>query len=281
MTETSETPGAPETPEAPETVALPRADDEAARRLPRVRGRRVALVAGALLLAGVFVGGAGYTVMTVQDADRAPGEPTWKFPTVAEDKGTKNRGAASGLSALLLPFGTDDYERGPDLGKFGADAELSGAQATALSKESVKGMPGSTRRELEKLIDRQRIQGIAMRSYAVDQSPDHVHAITFAVTLQKMENRTAVRDLATSSIKFLDSTKAFRKGPKIEGHKDARCYLTPKGGDQKLGYAFCTAYVGDVLVRTTAVGPGPVVGNDIAKFYAAQLDRIDDPGQAV
>ncbi|MER5911833.1 hypothetical protein ABT124_15310 [Streptomyces sp. NPDC001982] len=281
MTETpenSEIVVSAEGPVAADPVASPVADDQPVHR---VRGRRAAAVVGSLLLVCGLVGGVGYTVVAVRDADRGPGKPTWEFPAVSEDEGRKNQGATTGLSALLLPFGTDGHERGPDLGEFGADAELGGAQATALSKESVKRMPRSTRRELEKLIDKQGIQGVAMRSYQVGQSEDHMNAVTFEVVLQRMENRTAVRDIARSSITFLDSVRFFRKGPEIEDHKDARCFLTPKGGDQELGYGFCTAYVGDVLVRVTAVGPGRVVEDDVAKFFAAQLDRIEDPGQAV
>ncbi|MER6956541.1 hypothetical protein [Streptomyces sp. NPDC000618] len=246
------------------------------------RSGRIAAVAGSVLLACALVGGVGYTVVTVQDADRDPGKPTWKFPAAAEegDKAKEDSASKSGLSALMLPFGTDGYERGPDLEQFGPDAEFSGAQATALRKESIKDLPSSSRRQLEKLIDKERIKGMAMRSYVVGRADYNVtDAITFGVTLSRLESRTAVRQSATSVNGFLAATDVFRKGPKIVGFKDAECFLSPKGED--LAVALCTGYVGDVLVSVTADAPDPIDGAFVAKFFTAQLDRIDDPGQAV
>ncbi|MET8449983.1 hypothetical protein [Streptomyces sp. NPDC005209] len=283
--ETSEIPGTHEIIES--GAAESAAESGVGKPVRTVRaGRRIAAVAGPLLLAGaLLISGVGYTVLTVQDADRDPGRPTWRFPAAAEDdeKSAKDdTKSGSGLSALLLPFGTDDSKRGPDVQGFGADAELSGAQATAVRKESLKDLPGSTRRELEKLIDKQRIRGIAMRSYVFGRTAyNNRDVITIGVTVERLDNRTAVRRMATSFNAFLAATDVFRKGPKIEGHKDARCFLTPKGGDDDLGSAFCTAYVGNVLVSVTADAPDPVDGKFVAKFFAAQLDRIDDPGQAV
>jgi hypothetical protein len=288
--ESIEAPATPATPATPEiiegVVAEPVAESGVGKRVRAARAGRIAAVAGPLLLAGaLLVGGVGYTVLTVQDADRDPGRPTWKLPAAAEDdeKSAKDDAKSGpGLSALLLPFGTDDSQRGPDVAGFGADAELSGAQATALRKESLKNLHGPTRRELEKLIDKQRIRGIAMRSYVFGRTDyNNRDMITIGVTLERLENRTAVRRMATSFNSFLAGTDVFRKGPEIKGHKDARCFLTPKGDDGDLGGAFCTAYVGDVLVSATADAPDPIDGAYVTKFFAAQLDRIDDPGQAV
>lgn len=274
--------------ENPEIVA---SDSQPVTEKParRVRPRRVAAVAGSVLLAGALVAGVCLTVVTVRDADRDPGAPTWKFPAAAKadpesEKDTKSR--APGLSALFLPYAGDGsaggHERGPDIGEFGSDVEFTGDQAVALSKESIKDLPGSTRREMEKMIDKQRIQGMAMRSYLVRHDPySDGGELTVGVTLSRMENRTAVRRLATGFNDFLAATDVFRKGPRIKGHKDARCFLTPKGDKEDLGLAFCTAYVGDVLVSATADGPDPISGQAVATFFAAQLDRIDDPGQAV
>nr|WP_253267883.1 hypothetical protein [Streptomyces asoensis] len=278
----SENPESPENPEAIEGGGAEPAVVKPARRV--LRPGRIAAVAGSVLLACALVGGVGYTVVTVQDADRDPGKPTWKFPPVAQDdEKTKQDGAAaSGLSALLVPYGTDGFELGPDLGEFGADAEFSGAQATAMRKESIKDLPSKSRRQLEKLIDKERIKGVAMRSYIVGRSDyNTTDAITFDVNLSRMENRTAVREAATSFNGFLAATDVFRKGPKIAGNKDAQCFLTPKDKDEELGFALCTAYVGDVLVSVTADAPGVLDAKFVAQFFTAQLDRIDDPGQAV
>ncbi|MGW1781735.1 hypothetical protein ACWCQQ_21685 [Streptomyces sp. NPDC002143] len=265
-----------ENPEIPEIPEIP------ARR--GLRPGRIAAVAGAVLLACALVGGVGCTVVTVQDADRDPGAPTWKFPADAEegDKAKKDGASKSGLSALLVPYGTDGFDPGPDLAEFGPDAEFSGAQATALRKESIKDLPAESRRQLEKLIDKERIKGMAMRSYVVGHLDyNTTDSIAFDVTLSRLENRTAVRESATSFNGFLAAMDVFRKGPKIAGNKDAQCFLTPKDKDEELGFALCTAYVGDVLVSVVADAPGTLDAKFVAKFFTAQLDRIDDPGQAV
>ncbi|MFE7933898.1 hypothetical protein ACFU6S_35315 [Streptomyces sp. NPDC057456] len=283
-----ENPTVAENPEAPEVVEGGGAEPAVAKPARKgLRSGRIAAVAGSALLACALVGGVGYTVVTVQDADRDSGRPTWKFPppVAQDDEKTKQGGAAgSGLSALLVPYGTDGFDPGPDLGEFGADAEFSGAQATALRKESIKDLPSKSRKQLEKLIDKERIKGMAMRSYVVERLDYNVtDAITFDVTLSRLENHTAVREAATSFNGFLAATDVLRKGPKIAGNKDAQCFLTPKGKDkdEELGFALCTAYVGDVLVSVTADAPGVLDAKFVAKFFTAQLDRIDDPGQAV
>ncbi|MGV9250580.1 hypothetical protein [Streptomyces sp. NPDC003697] len=249
-----------------------------------MRRGRAAAVAGSALLACALVGGVGYTVVTVQDADRDPGKPTWKFSAQDQQgaKDAKTRGGPA-LRELFLPFGVNGYERGPDLAEFGADAEFSGQQATALRKESVKDLPSSTRRKVERLIDREHIRGMAMRSYLVrvgNEFDDNL--FTVDLTLSRMENRRTVRDMSESFTSFLAATDVFRKGPKVKGHENARCFLTPKSHDKHpVDGVFCSAYQGDILVNATVSGPGPVDAQAVAAFLAAQLDRIDDPGQAV
>ena len=131
MNRTPESPEAAQGPEAalsPEAVPSPEAAlstqevPPPARRRPRAG--RIAAVAGTVLLLGAVVAGAGYTVVTVQDADRDAGLPTWKFPkpAAADDKAGKSDKAASGLRGLLLPYDEKGYTRGPDLGEFGSDA---------------------------------------------------------------------------------------------------------------------------------------------------------------
>ncbi|MGW2617744.1 hypothetical protein [Streptomyces sp. NPDC001500] len=318
MSETPETPAipgtpetstAPEHPEHPETPGTSAASEPgetagaeagaesavAEHSLPTARRTgRIAAVAGALLLACAVVGGIGCTVVTVRHADRDHSSPTWKFPeTPAEGadaadgkgatKGTKKGAAAgSGLTALMVPFGTDGFQPGPDRREFGPDAEFGGAQATALRKESIKDLPSASRRKLEKLIDKEPVKGMAMRSYAVGWSDYNTKdTITFDVTLTRLGSPAAARRSATAFNGFLAAVDVFRKGPRIEGRPDARCSLSPKGEDEDLGGALCTAAVGDVLVSVSSQAPDPIDGTFVAKFFAAQLDRIDDPGQAV
>ncbi|MEU6608974.1 hypothetical protein ABZ922_28655 [Streptomyces shenzhenensis] len=245
----------------------------------RLRSRRVALLVGSVFTVCALVGGLGYTAVTVRDADRDAGKPVWQFPETDEKGEPKS---ATGLSALFLPYGTHGYAPGPDLAEFGPDVEFNGEQATTLRKQSLKDLPRSTRRELEKLVDEQHIQGMAMRSYVVDsESYNYEDFVTVSVTLLRLENRTAVRRMSASFNKFLTAVDVFRKGPEIKGHKGTRCFLSPKGEKDDLDTAFCTADVGDVLVSVTADGPSPLDADFATEFFAAQLDRIDDPGQAV
>ncbi|MFC5217943.1 hypothetical protein [Streptomyces coerulescens] len=266
------------TSESPEVVPVP------ARRRPRAG--RIAAVAGTVLLLGAVVAGAGYTVVTVQDAERDPGLPTWKFPEPAaagKKADGKADGAASGLRGLLLPYDEKGYTRGPDLGEFGSDAELSGRQASELRKESLKGLPRSERRQLEKELDKKPIEGMVMRSYynADSYSIYHEQAFFVSVVLARMESRDAAKDVATSQNEFVSALGLFRKGPKLGDHKNAKCFLTPKEVDEDFDRVYCTAYSGDVLISVTASGVRPVDKNSIGMFVTAQLDRIDDPGKAV
>lgn len=285
MSESSENPGDVQNPETAEVVQDPesvQSSSAPARRRPRAR--RIAAVAGTVLLLGAVVAGAGYTVVTVQDADRDAGLPTWKFPKpTAADKAEQSDKAASGLRGLLLPYDEKGYTRGPDLGEFGSDAELSGRQASELRKESLKELPRKERRQLERELDKKPIEGMAMRSYykADGQAIYDKKAFFASVVLARLESRAAAKDVATGQNEFLSALGLFRKGPKLDGHKNAKCFLTPKGLDEKLDRVYCTGWSGDVLISVTASGVRPLDLTSIGLFVTAQLDRIDDPGKAV
>ncbi|WP_392965794.1 hypothetical protein [Streptomyces sp. LN245] len=250
----------------------------------RLRLGRIAAVSGAVLLVAAVLGGAGYTVVTVDGADRDPGKPTWRFPkaTKATKDKDENAEAATGLAGMLLPY-DDAYTRGPDLAEFGTDAELSGGQATALRKESLRDLPRTQRRQLEKEIDKERIKGVVMRSYlsADAYGADYKKSFTASVTLSRMANQRTVRDISTKQIQLLDALGIFRKGPKVEGHKNVGCFLPAKDSSAKLDVMVCSAYTGDVLVSVSVSGAKPLDGPAVARFLAAQLDRITDPGEAV
>ncbi|MFE2299384.1 hypothetical protein ACFXAW_14425 [Streptomyces sp. NPDC059445] len=247
----------------------------------RLRARRVVAVSGAVLLVAAVVGGVGWTSATVNAADRDPGAPTWRFPKPAKAKDQEAK-SAKGLAGMLLPF-DKAYTPGPDLGEFGNDAELNGRQATALRKESLRDLPRTQRRRLEKEIDEEHIKGVVMRSYASADSYAVYKKQTFtaSITLSQMENQRTVREISKSHNALLESLGIFRKGPKIEGHKNAGCFLPPKDKTEKLDMMFCSAYVGDVLVSATVSGIKPLDGPTVTRFLAAQLDRITDPGEAV
>lgn len=268
--ETQETPAAEGTPEPGETPVPER---------PRRRGR-IAKAAGAALLAGAVVAGVGFTVVTVRDADRDAGAPRWQFPkaTAARQKAP----AAQGLPGMLVPYGTDGWLRGPDLGEFGSDVALTGAQATALRKQALKDLPRTQRKRLEKEIDRQRVTGMAMRSYVSGEASlyNEDGVFTMSIVLVRMD-KTAVRNRTRFQAEFFEALDIFRPGPKIKGHKDAKCYLPPKDGDSELDHMFCSAYVGDVLVSATADGVKPLDTKAAAELLRRQLDRIQDTGEAV
>ncbi|MFF3582311.1 hypothetical protein [Streptomyces mirabilis] len=272
---------APE-PDAPESIAPVKKPKKS--RKPLRRGR-VAAVAGSVLLVAAVLGGAGYTVVTVQDADRDPGAPSWTFPVPAPND-AKTAKTASGLAGMLVPYGTEGWSRGPDIGEFGSDASLSGPEATALRKEALRDLPRSQRRELEKRIDKQRTKGIAMRSYLSTSSglSSTLYAdsgFTMSVALAQIEDKAAVKGMSTFQNEFFDALKIFRKGPEIKGHKNAKCFLPPKDKDEKLDMMVCSAYQGDVLVSATAYGAKPLNTKGVAMLLREQLDRIAEPGEAV
>ncbi|WLW54012.1 hypothetical protein [Streptomyces sp. YU58] len=266
---------APATPTAGSPAAAPPGKNPALRR-------RIATVAGSVLLAGAVVAGVGGTAVVVNAADRDAGDTVWKFPKPTADAGKEP--TAEGLAGLLVPYGTDGWVRGPDLGAYGSDAQLSGAQATALRKESLSDLPRTQRKKLEKQIDRQKLTGMAMRSY-LSQQP---HALdkndgiyTVSIVLAQMESRAAVKNISTFQQEFLDALDVFRKGPEIKGHKNAECFLPPKDADTDLDSVFCSAYQGDVLVTATADGVKPIDAKGVAMLLSEQLDRISEPGEAV
>ncbi|WP_308293592.1 hypothetical protein [Streptomyces sp. RM72] len=302
---TTETPE----PEAPESEAagleldVSAADDSVAPTGERPgRGRRIAVIGSALLLAAVTVAGAGYTVVTVKDADRDPGAPVWTLPRAAPEKKAEESAGAGGLARALVPYRIDGWSRGPDLGEFGSDATLSGAQATALRKESLIGLPRSERKELEREIDRRHITGMAMRNYASTgtlTADGMTGDSTVTIVLSRMENRSAVRDMATRQNEFFAALDVFREGPRIKGHKDARCFRLPGGSgdsgdsggsddldlfgasDDPLDTLFCAASEGDVLVTVTADAMQPFDTEGVTALVTEQLDRIAEPGESV
>ncbi|MFJ9659455.1 hypothetical protein ACIRPR_16045 [Streptomyces griseoflavus] len=269
----SETPEAPREPDTPVASAPP---SEPVLR-PSRRGRRVAAVTGSLLLAGAVVAGVAFTAVTVDGADRDPGAASWKFPA-AGSPGAGEK-PATGLSGLLLPYDEDGRQRGPDVAELGPDAQPRGARATALRKETLPGLPRAQLKRLEKEVDRQRVTGMAIRSYAsgsasLYQSDD---IYTARIVLARMESQAVARDQA----KLLGSLDALRSGPAIQGHPEAACFLSPKGKDEVLDSMFCSASVGNVLVTVTADGVAPLDSAGVAALVREQLDRIDELGKTV
>ncbi|MEW2163314.1 hypothetical protein AB0912_09965 [Streptomyces sp. NPDC007084] len=278
--QSAETPESPRSAEAPESLPTSESAESTAPGGKPGRRGRVAAVAGALLLVGAVVAGGAWTVVSVQDADRDAGAPVWKFPKTAKADAGKPK-PASPLAAMLVPYG-DDYAQGPDMTRFGSDTALSGGAATALRKESVRGLPRSQRLQIEKQIDKQHTKGMAMRSYLYNGSTrGNDGTFTVSVQLAQIEDRRAVRNMSTFQNGVLDALEIFRSGPRIEGHKNAKCFLPPKDKKQKLDMMICSAYQGDVLVEAVAYAARPMNTKGVAKLLREQLDRIQEPGEAV
>ncbi|WP_394427872.1 hypothetical protein [Streptomyces sp. SGAir0957] len=254
---------------------------------PRRSRRRlvVGLVVTALVLGAVGTG-VGVTASRVATADRDPGAPRWQFPSRGQDAAD-----ASGhrdVGASLLPYPTG-YEPGPDMDEFGSDKEFTGREATELRKKSLRLLPLSQRRRMEREMDRRKITGMAMRSYASQDMAEG--GIVAQMTLARMEGSGAARTVARSTTAVFDAIGVFRKGPRIKGYKDARCYVMPSDADEKLELLFCSAYQGDVVVTFTAQGTkkAPYGGSgkallasgEPAKLMGAQLDRLGTVGEAV
>ncbi|MEV7284615.1 hypothetical protein AB0O01_08665 [Streptomyces sp. NPDC093252] len=250
------------------------------------RGRRIAVVAGALLVAGAVVAGVGATVMTVRNADTDPGPPRWAFPKATAEKAQEP--VRDGLAGMLVPYGEGGgWYRGPDIAHYGHDVELSGEQAVALHKESLRTLPRSARQELEKEIDRQGSKGIALRSYVRSEPGFYAYdedAFTATVMLERRSDAAAVKESARLQRELI-GTLTDDEGPAIKGHKEAGCSTTTGGkaadGSESLSMVFCSAAVGDVLVTVIAHGPGSFDRTGVADLVKTQLDRIAEPGKAV
>nr|WP_223183616.1 MULTISPECIES: hypothetical protein [unclassified Streptomyces] len=243
-----------------------------------------------LVVLGAVGGGVAYTATTVDRADRSAPTVVWEQPTATatpEDPaaGIDKGRASTPLSKLLLPV-PDGYVLGAEIEGHGNDAELEAAEATALFKQTAKGVYGKGRRAFEEAVDGLGVQGMAFRSYArVDGS---LHA---EVSILRMKDRKAVRTYFDSE-KRLAGLLDLDKGPKIKDHeRNAVCYLGPKpekprekDGERrtpKLRLMHCTAYDGEVMVNVSAYGIPPLDTQAVATLVERQLRHIESPGEYV
>jgi hypothetical protein len=273
---TDETTPLPE-PEAPAVPVIPAPAKKS--RKPLALGLAGALVAVA---AG---GGIGYAVLRHRNEadDKAKAQP-WKAPkpTKTGSYGAQSGGSHYGkLGKLLLPV-PDDYVPGPDVAEYGNDVELSGKQATALMKDAYRGLSKKERRSAEKSIDRLYIQGIGMRTYsAYGYSGDGEEGLSIEIRIVQMKNKKAASSATEFYTAFAKATGLFRKGPKIAGHPKAGCFLPPKDTGVHLDSMYCQATEGDLLITLNATGTTPFAKDTAADLLKKQLDRVQDPGEAV
>ncbi|WP_428953841.1 hypothetical protein [Streptomyces sp. cg35] len=248
-----------------------------------VRGRRwpAAVIACAVLLA--VVGGTGFTVMKVNDADRTVSTKVWGDPQQQKQRAGGESGAKGDLIARLLPM-PEGYVPGPDIDEFGNDKAITGPEAVARFKKSADDLPARQRDAQRRSIDKLKLKGLAMRSYASDNtSPyaDYDENYVVEIQLAQLQNRQAGRDLTSFRSEFLRSFGGFTKGPKIKGHRTADCFRAPRDKDTKLDLLLCSAYEDDLLVTATAYGPKSIDSKAVATLLAQQLDHISSRGELV
>ncbi|WP_415949848.1 hypothetical protein [Streptomyces sp. KLOTTS4A1] len=272
------TPAAPETGlGAPEALTSGPAGPEQPARSARVR--RAAAVALPVLLVLGAVGGAAFHIKSEADkADTTVATDRWgkqaepgKDPAGDIDRGRHD----TELSQLLLPV-PGGHRLGPEGDEYGNDVEMSGKEATALMKSAATGLTGKDRRRFLKLIDRQGIEGVAGRSYASFGGD-----IVYTVHISKMKDRRAIKDMHSFNIEDFGEAPGVKKGPKIDGHKSAKCFMLPTERKNGVDGAYCSAYTEDLLVQVEVFGVKKLAKDDVAWFVKDQLDHIESPGEYV
>lgn len=247
---------------------------------PRKGRRTLATVLVCVLLAGAVGSAVFYTSMQVKDADRTAATKVWqsqKKPGSEEPEKWHSPVERTELGKRLLPL-PDRYRLGPDIDGYGNDTVLTSSQASALFKQSVRGLPQDQRKAEREAIEKLRIQGIGMRSYASEDND-----LVVEIQLAQMANKRAVEDMAGYQAEMTRRLGGFTKGPKIEGHKDAKCFMVPasEGQTDGLEMMICSAAEDDLLVTATAYGGKRMDMKAAASLLKKQLDHVVTPGEAV
>lgn len=156
------------------------------------------------------------------------------------------------LSRLLLPV-DEDHRLGPDIGEYGNDVEIGGAELVAAAKQNLRGLPQAMRRNLEKQIDRNGLEGVAMRSYTenalgIAYEDSEAHA---AVRVESLKNRAAAEREHRLVVRSLRAGEG-KPATKIKGHPQAYCHRVDL--DIEYGYrqVLCSAARGEYLVILAA-----------------------------
>ncbi|MFD0148686.1 hypothetical protein ACWGQ4_01120 [Streptomyces sp. NPDC055721] len=245
----------------------------------------------AVLVLGAVGGGVAYTAVTVDGADRTAPTVAWADPTGTPTPADPVSGAAKGrastpLSKLLLPV-PEGYWLGSDIEGYGNDDEVAAKEAEALFKKTSKGLYGKKRREFEKRIDALGIKGMAMRSYASQDSDLQVE-----VSVLRMKDKKTVRELfelRKEMAEFVD----MPKGPRVKDHaKNAACFVVPDPAEpedaeakeqweERLRGVTCAAYDGEVAISVWAVGATRFDKKAVAELLEKQLRHIESPGEYV
>ncbi|MFJ4711632.1 hypothetical protein [Streptomyces sp. NPDC088785] len=262
----------PEAPAAePQPEPQPQSEQQPEQPQPRRRSALAVTVAAVVVLA--VAGGAGFTVLKVNDADRTVRAQVWGEP----EQGKQRAGASSGadLMTRLLPV-PEGYTPGPDIDEFGNEKVITGREATARFKKSADNLPSSQREAQHRAIDKLKVKGLAVRSYAADSGD-----LVVETQLAEIQNRQAGRGIKEFRSGFLRALGVFGKGPKIKGHRNADCFRAPRDKKTGLDLLTCSAYQDDLLVAFTAYGPAAIDGKAVAELLAQQLDHIASRGELI
>ncbi|MFG3498591.1 hypothetical protein [Streptomyces sp. NPDC047928] len=240
------------------------------------------IVLPAVLVLGAVGGGLAYTKSRIDGADRVAPTVLWtdagRKPVEDPAEGFAKGRASTPLSKLLLPV-PESYRLGPDIDGRGNDTEISARDATALIKESGRGLAGKQRRDFDRNVDKMGVQGVAMRSYSA-----YHDNLVVEVQITRMKDRRKIKDLYKLRTDLADFFE-MSAGPRIKGHKNSACYMNaPVGSGGKktdLDGLTCLAYEGDVQVTVSAYGPKPLDKAEVADLVRQQLDHIASPGEYV
>ncbi|GHB67273.1 hypothetical protein GCM10010331_63980 [Streptomyces xanthochromogenes] len=239
--------------------------------VPARRPRRpVPLVSGAVALL-LVAGGGVWAFAALGDADRSAPTVLVGTPGAAASR-SPGAPVAPGLRGKLLPL-PRGYQLGPDIDEFGNEAAFGAQQATARMKEGDRGLPADRREKYDKAVDGLKIQGAAMRSYTDSN-------FVTEMWLARLENTKAIKNLTDAQTEVMRASGGLRKGPVIEGHANAVCFLEPKDDTTKLDVMLCNAYEGDVMVTAYTYAPVPLDTAAAAGLLRKQLDFIKSPGES-
>ncbi|CAL9479862.1 hypothetical protein [Streptomyces sp. enrichment culture] len=258
---------------------------------PRTRSRTVRVLGVALpvvLALGAVGGGLTYVKKTADEADRSVPTALWSrnqpkpAPDPAGDAPVRGR-SSTPMSRLLLPV-PEGYRLGPDMGEYGHDSVADGKEATQRLKGFGRGLAGKNRRDYERRIDKLGIQGMAMRSYLADSD-----ALVVEVQILRMKEGKHIRDMHDLR-RVLAEWLDHKDGPRIKGHANAACFMTPitvdADGDKEKKEADiegveCTAYTADTHISISAFATKPLDKSEVADFVKQQLDHIESPGEYI
>ncbi|MFD8911060.1 hypothetical protein [Streptomyces sp. NPDC059575] len=260
----------------PDVNAVPARPDAPEHSAAQGRRRRLPVILGVSGLALVTLAGVGVTGVVVSRADRAPGAPVWRFPAAEKEAAAP---ASTGLRKMLLPYGKDRYVRGPDVAEFGPDVVLTGPRADAWRKRAYQHLPRSDRQLLDERYEKNPLKAVALRSYVSSALPADGED-TYSVRIELAQRRD--RTTGSTRERLHDAVAHFPKGPAVEGHEDdAACLLPPNAARAAIGLMMCVGYAGDISVTAWVIGAAPADRKEAADMVGAQLDRIEERGEAV